>query len=378
LAADIIVHAEQCREFVEREVAPLGDLHDRERTLRPDIIATIATNGLFWPEDVSQRVTRLALFHEEVGRFCIAVRSLVTVQSMALILIERFGTNEQKRAWLGRLAGGEVLGAFALSEPGAGSDPSAIQTHAEKEAGRWRINGHKSWVSLAGLADLFVVFCQTREGPTALLVERNTPGMSITATPGELMAARGSMLGELRFEDAIVEAGNTLGPVGLGLGFVATTALTMGRISVAAGAVGMMRRSLELSRTFSESREQFGAPISQHQAIAAKLTAMIVDIEAARHLVLHAAQLMDQRSRLAAINACIAKHFAVRRCVSAASDAVQIHGARGFLRSSGVFRLYQDAKLGEVIEGSNEIQDLIIAGSAYAATPATSMAYYDA
>jgi alkylation response protein AidB-like acyl-CoA dehydrogenase len=377
LPADILAHAERCQAFAEREIAPLGNLHDSERTLHAEIIAAIAASDLFWPAEEHQRTVRLALFHEEVGRFCIAVRSLVTVQSMVLALLARFGTVEQRSTWLGRLANGEVIGGFALSELEAGNDLGAIQTLAERDVSCWRVNGRKSWISMAEVAGLFVVFCRTREGPVALLVERNTPGMSVAPTPGELMAARGSMLGELTFEDAQVDLGNTLGPVGCGLSLVAPAGLSLGRVSVAAGAIGMMRRSLELSRAFSENRVQFGVPIVQHQAIASKLTAMVVDIEAARHLVLHAAELIDRRSRRAAVNACIAKHFAVRRCVRAASDAMQIHGARGFLRSAEVFRLYQDAKVGEVIEGSNEIQDLIIAESCYPATPANSLAESD-
>lgn len=366
---------EASREFAEREIAPLGAKHDVCGHLEPGIVQVLAARGYLVPfvsksaDSGVRPFVALSLLHEEIGRFCISVRSLLTVHCMVAYVLQRYGSEDQKARWLDRLSRGEVLAAFALSEPLAGSDLAEIQTVAARTDRGWCIEGRKSWTSFCQIAALFLVFCKTEEGTVALLVEREADGVTIEGLTGELMAARASMLGHLSFSSCHVSSANLIGPVGCGTTAVATTALTLGRVSVAAGAIGMMRRCLELSRRFAEERIQSGAPIGANQAISSKLSSMIVNIEAARHLCSYAADLLGRGDRFAAIQACIAKHFAAKACTSVSSDAVQIHGARGFMRSWDVFRLYQDAKLAEIIEGSNEIQDVIISGSGYPATP---------
>lgn len=363
-------HQLSFRDFVEREIAPRAEEFDRTESIPRSLIDKMAREkflGALLPASCgglgADSIT-FTLLNEEVGRGCSSVRSLLTVHSMLSYAVLRWANRSLKETWLSRLASGEALGAFALTEPRVGSDAGAVETVAAKAGGHYVLDGRKKWITGGQLADLFVVFARCDGKPTAFLVERGTPGLTIQPIGG-MLGTRGSMLAELRFEGCEVPAANRIGGEGFGIMTVALSALEVGRLSVAAGSVGIGQACLEASVRYAGEREQFGAPLKDHQLIRQMLTNMITNVRAARLLCYHAAYLKDAGAADAATGIWIAKYFASTTAMQAASDAVQIHGANGCSADYPVQRYLRDAKVMEIIEGSTQLQQIMIAGSAY-------------
>ncbi|HEX2091037.1 MAG TPA: acyl-CoA dehydrogenase family protein [Longimicrobiaceae bacterium] len=359
------------RAFVDREIAPFAGEWDRaERTPAETIrrVAEVGYLGALLPREVGgagMDTVTFGVLNEELGRGCSSIRSLLTVHSMVAFTVHRWGSRAQKERWLGLLARGETVAAFGLSEPGAGSDPSAIETEAAPDGDGYVLRGRKKWTTYGQVADLFLVFARSEGKPVALLVERETPGLTVQPLRG-ITGTRASMLAELRFDGCRVPRENRVAGPGFGIG-VALSALEVGRFSVASGCVGILQACLEASLAYASERVQFGAPLREHQLVQRMITDMATELRAARLLCRRAAELRDAGDPSAPEEIFVAKYFASTAATRAALDAVQIHGANGCTEEYPVERYLRDTRVMEIIEGSTQIQQMTIARNEFRA-----------
>ncbi len=304
------------------------------------------------------------ILNEEFGRGCSSLRSLLTVHSMVTYAIQRWGDRRQKETWLPRLATGEVTGAFALSEPNAGSDARGIETSARRCGDLFLLNGRKKWITYGEIADVYLLFAQYDGAVSAFLVERDSPGLQVRPVRG-MVGTRASMIAELLLEDCQVPASNAVGRKGFGVASVTTSALDIGRYSVACGCVGIMQACFEASRRYTSERKQFDTYLKNQQLIQQMMTGMITNLRAARLLCYNAGYLKDIGAPNTIMETWIAKYFASTAAAKIASDAVQIHGANGCSSDYSVQRYWRDTKVMEIIEGSTQIQEITIANYGY-------------
>ncbi|HET6225454.1 MAG TPA: acyl-CoA dehydrogenase [Bacteroidia bacterium] len=276
--------------------------------------------------------------------------------------LETFGTEEQKQKYLPRLAKGEIIGAFCLSEPEAGSDATSQKTTAVDKGDHYLLNGTKNWITNGGTASFYIVIAQTHpekahRGINALIVEKGMPGFVVGPKENKL-GIRGSDTHSLMFTDVKVPKENRIGEDGFGFKFAMQT-LTGGRIGIASQALGIASGAYELALAYSKERKAFGKPINQHQAIQFKLADMATQIEAARLLCLKAAWLKDKHEDYTKESA-MAKVFASKVAMDTTIEAVQIHGGYGFVKEYHVERLMRDAKITQIYEGTTEVQKIVI------------------
>ncbi len=358
------------RAFAESEIIPYANQFDREERIPADLVRKVAQQGYLGSVipaaqggSGSDMIT-FGLLNQELGRGCSSVRSLLTVHSMLVHTIHKRGSQRHKEAWLAPLIAGDAIGAFALSEPQVGSDAKSVETRAEAVGESYILNGCKKWITFGQIADLYLIFAQLNGKVSAFLVERGTPGLSVQPIRG-MLGTRASMLAELHLENCTIPKGNLIGGAGFGLATIATAALDIGRYSVAWGSVGIAQACLDDSIRYSSTRKQFDAYLKDHQLIREMITDMVANVQAARLLCLQAGYLKDIGSEETIMATMVAKYFAARVALKSASDAVQIHGANGCSEEYAVQRYFRDAKVMEIIEGSNQIQQLIIAKHAY-------------
>lgn len=301
---------------------------------------------------------------EEIAKIDASAAVIMSAHnSLVLFGLNEFGTEEQKQKYLKPLASGEKLGAFALSEPEAGSDASSQHTMAEDKGDHYLLNGTKNWITNGGNADIYIVIAQTHpelghRGINALIVEKGTPGFTIGPKENKL-GIRSSDTHSLMFSDAKAPKENRIGEDGFGFKFAMKT-LDGGRIGIAAQALGIAAGAYDLALAYSKERKTFGKPISDHQAIQFKLADMEVDIEAARLLTYKAAWTKDQGlpyGKIAAMAKLNTSEVAMKHTV----EAVQVHGGYGYVKEYHVERLMRDAKITQIYEGTSEIQRLVIA-----------------
>jgi glutaryl-CoA dehydrogenase (non-decarboxylating) len=358
------------RAFVTAEIAPHAGRWDREEAIPERLIAELAGRGYLGAAVPVEHggggrdLITYGLLTEEIGRGCSSVRSLLTVHDMVCHALVRWGSRWQKERFLPALARGELRGAFALSEPNAGSDAKSVETTAAPlaaaEGGGYVLNGRKRWITFAQIADLFLVFAQCEGKPTAFLVERQAPGVRVEPIRG-LLGTRASMLGEVTLEDCRIPAEHLVGKVGFGVSHVVAAALEHGRYSVAWGSIGIAQASLDASLGYAQERHQFGVALFEHQLIRALLSDMITQTRAARLLCLRAGYLRQIGDPGAFMETMAAKYLASTVAAKVAADAVQIHGANGIGEAYPVARYLRDAKVMEIIEGSTQIQQSTIA-----------------
>lgn len=354
-------------DFVQTELQPFANEYDKQGFIPMELIQKLGAQGYLGatvpPAYGGRGMDQVSygLLNEEIGRACSSTRSLITVHaSLTAETLLRCGTKEQKEQWLPLLAKGAKLAAFGLSEPTAGSDTAAIKTAYVESNGSYLLNGVKKWITFAQIADLFVIIARGEQGITAFLVERNTPGLTIQPMNG-ILGTRASMLAEIHLKDCRVPPENILGKKGWGLPQIVNTALDNGRYSVACGALGIARACLEDSIHYSKNRSQFGQLLKDHQLIKQKITNMVTEVKAATLLCRNAGYLRDQKDPDSIIQTSIAKYYASRVANTIASDAVQLHGAMGCHDSLSIQRYFRDARVMEIIEGSTEIQQILIA-----------------
>ncbi|MFJ1641706.1 acyl-CoA dehydrogenase family protein [Streptomyces sp. NPDC093108] len=358
------------RAFADRHIAPHADAHHRAQRTPPETIRLLAEEGLLGLPVAEEYggggcdAVTLGLLAGELGRACSSLRSLLTVHTMVAHAIARWGSHSQKETWLPRLARGEHIGALAVSEPGAGSDAASVTTRLTREDDDWVVDGHKKWITYGESADLFLVVGRSPEGPTALLVERDTPGLR-TELIEDMIGIRASMTAHVYFDGCRVPAANVLARPGLGVSHVVGAALDLGRYTVGWGCVGILDASLEASVDYAATREQFGSLIKEHQLVRRLISNMYTDAHAARLLCLEAGRLRDERHPGALAATSTAKYFAATAAGRAAADAVQIHGANGCSSDYPVQRLLGDSRVMEIIEGSAQLHQVGLAEYAF-------------
>ncbi|MFG2992388.1 acyl-CoA dehydrogenase family protein [Streptomyces sp. NPDC048257] len=357
------------REFTEREVVPYAAEWDRAESVDRAIVKKLGALGflgLTVPEEYGgSGGDHLAyvLVTEELGRGDSAVRGIVSV-SLGLVAktIAAWGTEEQKRAWLPRLCSGDALGCFGLTEPGTGSDAGSLTTRAVREGGAYVLDGSKMFITNGTWADVVLLFARTGEEPghrgvSAFLVPTDTPGLTRREIHGKL-GLRGQATAELVLDGVRVPASAMLGPAGKGFS-VAMSALAKGRMSVAAGCVGIAQAALEAALSYAAQREQFGKPIAHHQLVQELIADISVDVDAARLLTWRVADLID-RGQSFATESSTAKLFASEAAVRAASNALQVHGGYGYIDEYPAGKLLRDARVMTLYEGTSQIQKLLI------------------
>lgn len=363
-------YKEEFRIFVNTVIIPDADRNDRDEQMCSGMYKKMSEKGYMGSMIPSRYgglemdMITLGLLNEEFGRGCSSARSLLTVHGMVALAINKWCAQEQKDYWLSKMASGEVIGAFGLTEPNVGSDAKSVETTAVLDGDYYILNGRKKWITMGQIADLFLIFARCEDKPTAFLVERKSPGFSTKPIKG-LMGARASMIAEVIMENCRIPKENIIGAVGTGLSHVAMSSLDYGRYTVACGCVGLAQACLVESLRYARKRRQFGQALRKNQLIQKIITEMVVNIEAARLLCLNAGYLKeigDPESIMAIWNA---KYFASKMAVQVASDAVQIHGANGCCRDYPVERYYRDAKINEIIEGTTQMHEVMIATNAF-------------
>lgn len=359
------------RAFADDEVAPLAREADETGVFPMQLIGRMAELGFLGGPiareygGAAMDAVSFALVSEELGRADSSVRGLLTVHaSLVSGCIQQWGTDEQKRRYLPKLASGEWLGCYCLTEPDAGSDAASIQTTATSDGDDYLLDGEKIWITNGNLAHLAIVFA-TRDhaarhkGICAFLVETDTPGMRREKMAGVELGHRASDHAHIACEHCRVPASALLGVPGAGFS-VAMSALDRGRLGVAAGAVGIGQACLDACVTWARERRQFGRRLGDFQMVQATIANMAADIAAARLLVYRAAWLVDQ-GRPATQAASAAKLFATEAAARAASEAVSLYGNRGYSSVYPVERYYRDIKGLQIYEGASNIQRIILA-----------------
>lgn len=358
------------RTFARNEIAPHADAWDEEHhfpreTLKP--MAAMGLVGLLVPEEYGgAHLPRLtsALIYEELAQADMATAVWVSVHNMVSGLIARFGDEEQRQRWLPRLVSGEAIGAFSLSEAHAGSDATAIKASATRDGDDYILNGSKYWVTNAGVADIYAVMLRTSPGSkgsrgiSTFIVERDTPGFTIGKLERK-MGLRSSPTGELIFDNCRVPASARLGAEGDGLK-IALSSLDGGRVNIGAIAVGVSQAALDVAVRYAGERVAFGKPIGAFEGIQFLLADMAMKTQAARLLVYDAASTIDSGQPVG-VSAAMAKCFATDTAMAVTTDAVQALGGAGYVRDWPVERYMRDAKVGQIFEGSNQIQRIVIA-----------------
>jgi alkylation response protein AidB-like acyl-CoA dehydrogenase len=361
----------RARAFAQQEVAPLAREADARGEFPLHLVRRMGELGFLagpiGPEygGAGMDYGSFALVYEELGRADSSVRGFLAVHAgLVSLCIRDWGTAEQKRRYLPRLASGEWIGCYCLTEPNAGSDAASMETTAREEEHSYVLNGEKIWITNGNIADLAIVFA-TRDpaarhrGVCAFLVETATPGFRRERLDGQELGHRASDHARIVFEDCRVPKSALLGEAGQGFK-VAMSALDHGRLGVAAGALGVAQACLDACVEFSRNRRQFGRRIADFEMIQASLADMAADVEAARLLVYRAAWL-KQQGLPTTKETSIAKLFATEAAVKAASDAVLIHGGRGYSNLYPVERHYRDIKGLQIYEGTSHIQRIVIA-----------------
>jgi alkylation response protein AidB-like acyl-CoA dehydrogenase len=355
---------ESAREFVDREVAPYARDWDRDETMDRGIVPKLAGIGFLGaalPADyggMGLDTVSYCLVMEELGRADSSVRGIVSV-NVGLVgkTIARWGSEAQKQKWLPSLASGETLGCYALTEPGAGSDPSGLATRAERDGDDWMLSGSKIFITLGTWAGIALVFARTDAGITCFLVRTDAEGFTSRQIKGKL-GLRAQDTGELFLDGVRVPADSVLGEDGGGMK-VALSALDNGRISLAAGCAGIAQGCLDACLAYAAERRQFGRPIASFQLVQELIAEIAVDTEAARLLAWRAAAAADGGGRHT-LESSVAKYFCSEAAVRAANAAVQVHGGYGYVDEFPVGKYLRDARVTTLYEGTSQIQKLII------------------
>ena len=372
LAEDEVMLRDTVRRFAQERVLP-GELErDKACRFHSELVAELAEMGFLGipvPEEyggAGMSTMCYALTVEEIAKVSGSLAlTMAAHTSLGTMMIVDFGTEEQKREFVTPLAAGKYLGAFGLTEPQAGSDSGATKTSAKRDGDHYVLSGQKSWITNAGYAGSFVVTARTSEGRgaegiSAFIVRRDVPGFAI-GQPEKKLGLHSSDSRPLFFDGCRVPAAQRLGPEGDGFKYFMKT-LDRGRIIIGAMALGLAEGAFERSLKYAQERKTFGKEIASHQAIAFKLADMATQIEAARHLIHTAARRKDAGLPFTR-EAAMAKLFASEMAMRVTSDAIQIHGGYGYTREYHVERMFRDAKLCTIGEGTSEIQRLVISRS---------------
>ncbi len=360
------------REFAQKEVKPLAQEVDETEQFPKETVAKMQKLGFLsipMPKEYGGQgcdTLCYAMCVEELSKVCATTGVIVSAHtSLCAEPIRKWGTEEQKQKYLVPLCDGSKLGAFGLTEPGAGTDASGQQTKAVLDGDEYVINGSKIFITNGKEADTYVIFAMTDKskgtrGISAFIVEKGTPGFTF-GTKEKKMGIRGSATYELIFTDCRIPKENLLGQEGKGFG-IAMTTLDGGRIGIASQALGIAAGALEVTVNYVKERKQFGKSLAQFQNTQFQLADMATKVEAARHLVYKAAVAKDTQKKYS-LEAAMAKLYAAEVAMEVTTKAVQLHGGYGYTREYDVERMMRDAKITEIYEGTSEVQRMVISAS---------------
>jgi alkylation response protein AidB-like acyl-CoA dehydrogenase len=370
LSEDLKMLRQTIREFAEKEVAPVARKYDEEEAVPFPVLKKAAEMGLMgipFPEEyggIDMGITGYCILMEELNRYDASVGTIIGASvQLAGMTIFLGGNEEQKRKYLAPIATGEKIGAWCLTEPNAGSDAARISTTARQDGNEWVLNGGKMWITNGSFADTLVVFATVDpslgpRGITAFIVEKDFPGFKVGKVE-EKMGLRASHTASLFFEDCRVPAANMIGQPGQGFAISMQT-LDIGRAGLGAASLGSAKQAFEYARAYAVERQQFGRPIADFQAIQFKLAEMAVKIYTMEEVVYHCAKLVDAR-KPATVESSIVKLYCTESASQVIDEAIQIHGGMGFSRELPLERMYRDARVTRIFEGTNEIQKHVIA-----------------
>lgn len=366
LSADDLLLRQSVRDFVEEQANTCWKEIDRTDELPEHVLAGARQLGLFGlsipPEfgGLGLSVMQKTLVHEMLGRGPWGLASFISVHTgLGCVGIVRFGSDAQKRRYLEKMATGEWLGAFALTEPNAGSDAAALQTRAERRGDSYILNGRKTFITNAPRAHHMFLFARTDKGISAFIVDADSPGLSIGSV-FDTVGHQGSRISEVVLEDCRIPADALVGEEGRGFDYAKRT-LAEGRTTLSARCVGAGQKALELALAYAEERQTFGKPLAEHQAIAFRLAQMSARTDAARLVVYRSAWLLDRGSP-AVRESSIAKLVGAESAWQTVDDALQIFGGNGYVRAEYMIeRIWRDVRVARVYDGSSEVQQIVIA-----------------
>ncbi|MDZ4381897.1 MAG: isobutyryl-CoA dehydrogenase [Parvibaculum sp.] len=357
------------RNFAAAELAPHAGGWDRDHFFPVETLrkaAALGFAGIYVREDVGgSALSRIdaALIFEALSEGCTSTAAFLSIHNMASWMIDRYGTEEQRQRWLPKLTPMDLIASYCLTEPSSGSDAASLKTRAVRDGDHYVLNGGKAFISGAGTSDIYVCMVRTGEagakGVSCLVVEKGTPGLSFGA-PERKMGWNSQPTAQVIFEDARVPVANRIGAEGEGFK-IAMSGLDGGRINIGACSLGTAEAALKRAKSYLGEREQFGRKLADFQALQFKLADMATELEAARLMIYSAATKVDAKAPDATMKAAMAKRFATDAGFRVINDALQIHGGYGYLKDFPLERHLRDARVHQILEGTNEIMRVIIA-----------------
>ncbi len=360
---------DMARSFAMDKMAPHAGTWDDEKIFPVDVLREMAGLGFagiyLQEEHGGSALSRLdaAIIFEALSAGCTSTAAFMTIHNMASWMIDSFGSAEQRAKYLPRLTSMELIASYCLTEPGSGSDASAMRSRAVRDGDDYVLNGSKAFISGAGVSDIYVAMVRTGDdgpkGVSCFIIEKDTPGLSFGANEKK-MGWNSQPTAQVIFEDCRVPAENRIGAEGEGFKF-AMMGLDGGRLNIAACSLGTAQRAFDKALEYAQDREQFGQNIAAFQAIQFKLADMATDLEAARLMLYSAAKANDEASPEKTKKSAMAKRFVTDTCFNVANEALQIHGGYGYLKDYEVERMVRDLRVHQILEGTNEIMRVIIA-----------------
>lgn len=357
------------RNFAAAELAPYAGDWDRDHFFPVETLrkaAALGFAGIYVREDVGgSALSRIdaALIFEALSEGCTSTAAFLSIHNMASWMIDRYGTEEQRQKWLPKLTPMDLIASYCLTEPSSGSDAASLKTKAVRDGDHYVLNGGKAFISGAGTSDIYVCMVRTGEagakGVSCLVVEKGTPGLSFGA-PERKMGWNSQPTAQVIFEDARVPVANRIGAEGEGFK-IAMSGLDGGRINIGACSLGTAEAALKRAKSYLGEREQFGRKLADFQALQFKLADMATELEAARLMIYSAATKVDAKAPDATMKAAMAKRFATDAGFRVINEALQIHGGYGYLKDFPLERHLRDARVHQILEGTNEIMRVIIA-----------------
>ncbi|MDC0147690.1 isobutyryl-CoA dehydrogenase [Alphaproteobacteria bacterium] len=354
--------------FAMDKMAPHAAMWDEEKIFPVDVLRDMAGLGFagiyLQEEHGGSGLSRFdaAIIFEALSAGCTSTAAFMTIHNMASWVIDQFGSDAQREKYLPRLTRMELIASYCLTEPGSGSDASAMRSRAVRDGDEYVLNGSKAFISGAGVSDIYVAMVRTGgdgpKGVSCFIIEKDTPGLSFGANEKK-MGWNSQPTAQVIFEDCRVPAANRIGEEGEGFKF-AMMGLDGGRLNIAACSLGTAQRAFDKALLYAQERQQFGQSIGEFQAIQFKLADMATDLEAARLMLYSAAQALDADDPQKTKRSAMAKRFVTDACFQIANEALQIHGGYGYLQDYEVERMVRDLRVHQILEGTNEVMRVII------------------
>lgn len=354
--------------FVKKKIIPIATEYDEKECYPVELIREMGTQGFLCPHIPKEYgggefdYYSIGLINEQIGQASASIRSILTVQGMVALAILKYGTKQQMYKWLPKLSRGEIIAGFALAEEEAGSNSSNLGTSYQEVENEYEINGRKTWVTMGQLADLLLVIAKRGEEFTAFLIERDRVGVTVDPVRG-LLGLKATMVANVTLTRVRIPEENLLGSLGIGIRFIVPLCLDYGRYTVAWGCVGLSQACLNECFEYTNQRKQFGVKIIEFQMIQRMLAKMVALTKASRLMCWNAAEQKEEGEYYSILETCVAKYYASKAANEIASMAVQIFGANGCKNEYAIERFFRDAKISEIVEGSSQILEIMIANN---------------